>query len=87
MPKLTLKRRKFSSDILAMKRSLMGFSLQALAQRLTAGKLKVTPSAILKWEHGKCQPNVKYIPRLAKVLNVPVEALYQNEANSPKSVN
>lgn len=44
-----------------------------LSQKEAAKKLGVADSTLYKWEAGKNKPNVKYLDRIAKVFNTPID--------------
>lgn len=44
-----------------------------LRQKEAAKKLGVSASTLYKWEAGKNKPNVKYLDKIEKVLNTPID--------------
>ena len=57
-------------DKIKQRRLVLGFSLQELADQLTAKGEAITKAGLSKYENNKSMPKAKFIWNLAKVLNV-----------------
>lgn len=62
---------KFSGSILEIRRKVLGYSRATLAK-----KIGCTHEAVWYWEAGKYQPNARFIPKLAKALQLAPEKLF-----------
>lgn len=65
MPKIINRSTKFCCDIFALRRKVLGLSLEDIGR-----SLKLTKNAISHWENGEFEPRPKFIPKLAKLLKM-----------------
>jgi len=68
MPKLTHKKKRFLGDVLAIRRTALGFSINSLAKELNCSRMTVH-----NWEIGKYEPAPQWIVKLSKVLRMKPE--------------
>ena len=61
---------KTTGQIICEHRKKMGFTQRSLAE-----KLNVTDKAVSKWERDVARPDINTIPKLAELIDVPVETL------------
>lgn len=68
-------------NVIAQKRKLLGLSQEQLAERLS-----VSRSAVAKWESDNGMPDIENLKALSKVLNVSIDELVGNVADSEQKV-
>lgn len=61
---------RFNGERFTSARKMRGFSLQVLANKLTAIGHPITKQALNKYEHGTSKPNTFVYYALLKVLNI-----------------
>lgn len=54
-----------------------------ISQREFGERIGVSPQAVCKWEHGACYPDITILPRLAKLLDCPIESFFDGVADGP----
>ncbi len=57
-----------------------------LTQEQLADMLNVSNKTISKWERGTGYPDVQIIPTLAKILDIPIQTLFDSEDLKPESI-
>ncbi len=74
---------KFSGDILQIRRKLLNYSLQQIAD-----KVGVTKACIHHWENGKSYPESKHLNKLAQIIQMkPERMLLKDFSERAKTLN
>ena len=57
-----------------------------MTQKELADKLGVSQNAIYNWENGKREPNVETLEKIAKLFNITISQLLEQENNFPSTI-